>query len=333
MAEQTANFRITSVDQQLYLNSERIIGAQNVSISKNFGNGSLTYGGIGNKQVYYIPRSPQIANVSIDSYLLNKEYLLPYVTGSDSINGFILKDSQDSNPYYSLLNGYMTSYSHQYAVGQIPRISTSMTVFGNAGKILTGNLGSLAMAELDIIRTIYDNNVSNDDWGLILDSVSESEDWLTLSELITSFEDWNLDVTDRFLVTGLLVPDNGSIYLNIDTFNTNRVQSYQINVNANKLPVYNIGSRYPARVELVYPIDVTCQFTFDVGDYESIQSNSVPETQVVKDLSLTVKNYRSDDIISSYSFNNLNLISENYNTSIDGNVSVTVLYNTKIYGN
>jgi hypothetical protein len=333
MAESNVNFRITNKDQNLYVNGERIVGAQSVSINKNFGIGDLGYAGIGFKAVNYIPKGAQSTTVNIDAYLFNQDYFLSYVTGTQTVNSFILRNSSDMDPPYSMLNGYFNSYTCEYSVGQIPRVSTSINVLGNAGKIPTGSLGAAALAELQVINTIYDGDSSNDDWGAILDGVTDSEDWLYLTGIITAYEDWNSDtVSGLNAITGLLIPYGGSISLNLDTFQTNRVQSFQINVQSQKVPIYNMGSRAPQRVDIVYPIDVNCQFTFDVGNYESVQTYDLPETPMVENLTAIINDYKTDENIVTYNFNNLNLLSETYGMSADGNATVTVVYNTKLYG-
>lgn len=334
MAESLINYRITSKDQNLYVGGNRIVGVQSVSINKNFNLGNLNYAGIGQKTVNYLPRGAQISTVNIDSYLLNQDFFLNYVTGSETVNSFILKSSSDLDPPYSMLNGYLNSYSCQWAVGQIPRISTSINVLGNAGRIPTGSLGAEIIAELQLINTIYDGDSSNDDWGTILGAVTTSEDWSYLTSIITSYEDWNLGGGASSPTTGqLLIPYDGSISINIDDFQTNRVQSFNIDVQSQKFPIYNMGARQPSRVDIVYPIDVTCQFTFEVGNYESPQITDSPRYPIIEDLSLVVNDYKTDANIVTYNFNNLNLMSEDYSISAEGNNIVTVTYNTKMYGN
>jgi len=332
--ESLINSRITNKDQNLYVGGDRIVGVQSVSINKNFNLGNLNYAGIGQKTVNYLPRGAQISTVNIESYLLNQDFFLNYVTGSETVNSFILKSSSDLDPPYSMLNGYLNSYSCQWAVGQIPRISTSINVLGNAGRIPTGSLGAEIIAELQLINTIYDGDSSNDDWGTILGAVTTSQDWSYLTSIITSYEDWNLGGGASSPTTGqLLIPYDGSISINIDDFQTNRVQLFNIDIQSQKFPIYNMGARQPSRVDIVYPIDVTCQFTFEVGNYESPQITDSPRYPIIEDLSLVVNDYKTDANIVTYNFNNLNLMSEDYSISAEGNNIVTVIYNTKMYGN
>jgi hypothetical protein len=131
--------------------------------------------------------------------------------------------------------------------------------------------------------------------------------------------------------SAVLVPDAGSISVNIDTFEINRLQSYSINVKSNKIPIYSMGNRFPTRVDLLSPINIQCEFSFEVSNYEYIKLRQVPQNNIIKNLSLIVNSYDNTQRISSYSFNNLNLTLENYEASINGNVTVNQTYQTMLY--
>jgi hypothetical protein len=144
--------------------------------------------------------------------------------------------------------------------------------------------------------------------------------------------DLNFISTGNFDVTGVLIPDIGSIQLNIDTFNTNRLLSYSIRVESNKIPFYTMGARTPKRVDLIYPINVTCNFTFEPGDYQEQRLRNFPVSGVVKNLSVVVGDYKTNATICNYSFNNLNLTAENQEISVNGNTTINQTYQTQILG-
>lgn len=138
--------------------------------------------------------------------------------------------------------------------------------------------------------------------------------------------------TSNYEVTGsLLIPYGNSITLNLAEFSTNRVQSFSISAKANKIPVYNAGNRFPKSVELIYPIDIQLDFSFDVGDYEARQLRQASINGTIKDITVSVGDYSTNQSICNYSFNNLTLVSENYSTSTSNNVLVSQTYSTKIY--
>lgn len=136
--------------------------------------------------------------------------------------------------------------------------------------------------------------------------------------------------TGDYTITGLLIPSPGSITLNLDTFQSNRVQSYSINVNSNKIPKYKMGQKHPQSVELLSN-NIECSFSFELGSYEIQKLRNFPKSGIVKNLSITVKDYNSENIIANYSFNNLNLVTEDYQNSANENVIVNQKYQTKLW--
>ncbi len=133
-------------------------------------------------------------------------------------------------------------------------------------------------------------------------------------------------------LSGVLIPDIGSISVNFDTFQTNRLLSYSIKVDANKKPVYNFGSKFPKRVELLYPINVECNFTFEPGDYQDRRMRNFPESGVVKNLEVVVKDYKTYETICSYNLRNLALVSEGNESKVGGNVGINQTYRAQIWG-
>jgi hypothetical protein len=130
----------------------------------------------------------------------------------------------------------------------------------------------------------------------------------------------------------LLIPFGNNISLGIDTFNTNRLQSFTISATSNKVQVYNMGSKFPKKIELIYPINIDASFSFEVGDYDLPRLRSLPQSGIIKNLNLTIGDYSTNATVCNYSFNNMNLVSENYGATINGFVTVQQSYQTKIYG-
>ena len=261
-------------------------------MQQNFASTPLNYAGIGVDTVKYIPRGEQTNNFSINSYLINKDYFLEAVTGNSLYNLYVARDKTDFGAYFSLISGYFNSFESSYSVGSVAEVNVNGIVVGDAGKISTGSMNSAQISDITFIST------------------------------------GNHDVNTN----NLKIPDIGSITLNIDEFSTNRLLSYNIRIESNKRPIYFMGNRLPKRVENLYPINVDCNFTFEPGDYEDRRLRNFPQSGIVKNLTVTVNDYNGGGQICSYSFNNLNLISENKETSVNGNVTINQQYNAKIMG-
>lgn len=178
MAENQINTRIRAGEQLIFINTGKIVGLQDISITKNFGAGTLSYLGIGNNRFVKIPVAEQSASVSINGYLINNDYLIG-MTGSQPANLFILKSQQNINDNYCLLSGYLNTYSSRYSIGAPSQISATMTFYGNVGNVPTGSLDSNSYLQLSQISSnSYTDNIS-----LISNGSSVS---LTLDEYSTN---------------------------------------------------------------------------------------------------------------------------------------------------
>jgi len=290
VGESLTNYKIGHEKKLLFLNRERVVGVQSANANQNFAASPLTYAGIGVDTVKYVPRGEQTNSFSINSYLVNKDYFLEAATGNSLYNIYLTTDKNDFTKYYSILSGYCNSFQTSYSVGAVAETSANFVAIGDAGKVPTGSMSSVQIADLTYINS------------------------------------------NSFDVTGLLIPDVGSIELNIDTFSTNRLLSYTIRVESNKIPFYAMGSRTPKRVDNIYPINVSCDFTFEQGSYQDTRLRNFPQSGIVKNLSVIVKDHKTAETICSYSFQNLNLVSESTEISVNESVTVNQSYQGRILG-
>lgn len=135
------------------------------------------------------------------------------------------------------------------------------------------------------------------------------------------------DFTFPFKIAGY-----GSINLTLDdNFNSDRIQSYQINIDVSRTPVYSVGNRYPKEVNLNFPLEVTCDFQFEADNYEADRLRNLPCNQHINELTLVVNDVQDDSEILSYHFTELRRTSESYNISTDGNATYNLQYKTWIY--
>jgi hypothetical protein len=121
-----------------------------------------------------------------------------------------------------------------------------------------------------------------------------------------------------------------TIDVNLDDFTTNRLQSFQVNINTPRNPIYSLGSRTPYLVDQGQPIEVNASFTIDVNDYLAYRLNSYPCSPVSKNLTLTFKNYQTNSTIISYSFNNMRLQGISRSIDVNSNASLEFKYRTYI---
>jgi hypothetical protein len=291
VGENLTNYKIGGDKQLVFLNTERLIGIQSISPTQNPGLQPLIYAGMGVDTVKYIPRQEQNSQVSISSFLINRDYFLNLVTGNTLANIFIMREKNDFTTNYSLISGYFNDFNCSYSVGAVPQITVNATFIRDVGKIGTGSMPFDAANQLNTISTS------------------------------------NVDITGS-----LLIPYGNNMSLGIDTFSGNRLQSFTIGIQANKLPVYNMGSKFPKKIELIYPINVEASFSFEVGSYDLPRLRNFVQSGIIKNIDLLIGDYSTNATICHYIFNNMNLVSESYAAEVNGFVSVQQSYQTKIYG-
>lgn len=282
-----SNFsRIRPENQFVFLNTGRLFGLQSFSITDNFGAYPLKYIGLGNKGLNQTVNQNQYSELTLNSYLVHDDLLIQQ-TGDSPINLFILKDKNNINSSYSLLSGYLYSYSNKFSSNQIPQTSATFRFYNSCGYIPTGNLDPYSFSQLT--------------------SISSSNE--TFNEEISN---------------------SNYINLTLDEYNTNRVTDFSFNININRLPIYNIGNRYPKRIDLILPINVTCQISFE-PDENFTELNDFPNAKTLQNIEVDVFANQTGKLMFNYLFNNMTLISSNPSLSTDGNLVITRQYVGQIF--
>lgn len=150
---------------------------------------------------------------------------------------------------------------------------------------------------------------------------------ISYSESPETSKDFDYIETGNSLIN-LKITQPGSIELDLDDFNTNRILSYSLNINCPRNPIYFLGSRFPNAVETNWPLEVNVIFQFDIDDYTPKTLRDFPCNPKVKNLSLSLNTFDTHETVQSFNFNDLFLVSESYNNSVDSNVGLTAQYRT-----
>ncbi len=206
-------------------------------------------------------------------------------TGSDCFNIFILQNQGDLNNNYSLISGYLNGYGLKFSIGQPIQTTASVKFVRNCGKIPTGTMDSNAYSQLVQIPT----------------GVYE-------------------DTERRFHI-----PSFGSTNLILNEYNTQRITEADINYKISRTPIYNIGNRFPSKINTIYPIIVNCSFTMEINtSYSGIELKQIPPNTQKQDITFNIfENNNLSNLIVSYGFSGMNMTNERYGTSVEGNVTVT----------
>lgn len=154
---------------------------------------------------------------------------------------------------------------------------------------------------------------------------------------IGGFETGNLDRSVYSQLTGIAakdysyldnvkIPYGNTVDLTLNEYNTNRVLDYTIDISVQRSPIYNLGNSKPKRLDTIYPIQVGCQFTFEASNYDYTRLRDFPSGQQIQDITIKLYDYSGNNLIYTYSFGNMTLISEKYSENSDGNVTIGKSY-------
>ena len=120
----------------------------------------------------------------------------------------------------------------------------------------------------------------------------------------------------------LNITSYGAMEINLDTFTTNRVKSFDVNIATPRLPLYAIGNDEPTGVIAGSPVEVNVNFEIAPDDYEIENMRLISSETTFKNTVITLKKNDSHDILIRYSFDDMLLTSESFNGGADSDASV-----------
>jgi hypothetical protein len=271
--------RVRREHQRFFINSTELFGVQSINLGYAVGGQNLAYLGMNNAN--FVPAGAQVGNVSLNRLMLDSDPLLNY-TGENGFNGYILKNLTNGADNYSFTSGFVTQYGLKCAVGEIPQSNAGITVFGNMGKIATGESS----------QTLTDfANISAATSGVFFN--------------LTSY---------------------GALTVSINDFNSNRLLGLDLSLKINRNPIYRLGSKAVKNVFINYPIEVDCSFEVDINDYDATTLDKYLNLPKVENLTLNLNHFTRGHTIQSFAFSNMELLGEERNVNIDGNVVSRLAY-------
>lgn len=308
---------LLNYENQFFLNNSTISGILSVDGSYSINYAPIKTIGVGyNKQV--IAEVP-VANFSINKYLLYNEPFLNF-TGENSITktAISFKGSLNyNNTRFGFASGYLNSFNLSCSVGEIPSTKSDIIIFGDVGPNYNAS-GNLKAPYISVPQVK----------DIILTCSGSS------SNRITNF-DYSIGCAKRPIYV-----------LNQSGYNFNPISGPTG-------PTTPLPNYIPSEVLLDLPIEIDASFTLEVDDYISknlynILNNDADanfsisifgtvfedQTLSVNGSNLTVNNginiltYRKAVGINMFnqSFNNVKLISQEFNSNADDVLSVKLNY-------
>jgi hypothetical protein len=128
------------------------------------------------------------------------------------------------------------------------------------------------------------------------------------------------------------VGDPCFIDTNIAIVTSNRLQSFGINIDVNRIPNYTIGNYLPDTVYIQYPIkqEVNLDFSASNNIYTHSNASSLPSSGYIAPTShyISIKKYQSDSDLAKFNFV---YVASNINSSLSSDSEATFSHNRISY--
>jgi len=285
-----ANFsRIRAENQFVFLNTGIVWGINSLSIKNNFGAKTVKYIGYGVNTLNETQDEAQYSDVDIGALLVDNDNFISQ-SGLQPMNCFIFKNPYDYTTNYSLLSGYLTSYSAKYQVNQPAQITSNFRFYNLVGNLPQSSFDPYSWSQIGLITgNTYPQTQGN-------------------------------------------IADTNYCVLTLNESTGNRVSDFTFTLNYNRLPIYNVGTRYPKRIETIFPVNVTCDITFDAADnFSETTLPDFPLNRTIQNLELDVYSNRTNNSISYYKFQNMTLISSDRDLNTEGNLIIKRKYRGQLF--
>lgn len=352
-------------NNKVFLGVMELDNVQSLSYTVDPGLNNFNY--LGSTTSPMLISSPSVGTLNITKQLNGKD-LLFNLTGSQATNFSLLIDKNDLTQYVGFVSGYLTNYSLDCKPNKIPEISAQIqTYYANGNLNVYDN--PILLDEITKIRLIPDNytligygdlasgsnlhffrsgtfgNVNTSYNSGDLTFIKEYPQIGGVDRIFTGGEVRQILSNTQFrstianaypTITGMFLrqkkfiqSSSNTLVLSIDESNYNRIQSINLSIDVERIPIYYLGNNYPSRVITNYPNKITCQFEIEVDTFQ-MQNYSLFPTGTLKEQNITIsmKDYVSGkQSYMTYSLGNMFLTSESYSTEVGGVTRANLVYN------
>ena len=126
------------------------------------------------------------------------------------------------------------------------------------------------------------------------------------------------------------VGDNCYVDLNLNEANFNRLESFNLNINIDRVPVYTIGNYLPTSVIIKYPININLVFQFSMSDYNQEKITNIFNNFTERNLALSFKKYHTNQTLLNLNLSNLINSQTELRYSINDDAKLNLNFSTYI---
>ena len=146
---------VRSDERHLFLGQLEVPGVQDARFE--FNNGMSSISALGLIAPRFAPRGLQAGTISVSAMLISDDVFLSF-TGASGINAYLIGNDKSSlSPNFSASECYLTSYSARYAVGEVPQIECTFSVYGNMAQFAPNHFPQEFQRDISYLKTGFSN--------------------------------------------------------------------------------------------------------------------------------------------------------------------------------
>jgi hypothetical protein len=261
------------------------------------------------------------------------------MVSSSGINFYIVTDSEGIDLNYDtgsasalvgkgvigIGNGFITDYTLNAAVGDLPTVSVSVEGLGFcAATYATGVSGTLT-------GTGFAGPAINPENGTKLKGTGV-DGWVMLPNPSTGEGVTALRPGDITLDFGGFTGTGGTPSSNLSGAGSINIQSVSLSLPMSRTPIERLGSRFAFARVTDFPVTATMSVNALVNEVEARNLADMIDDGNERNITLTIKKPGTDTPAVKYTFAAARLDSESYSSDIGSNKSVDITFSTQIGG-
>ena len=121
-----------------------------------------------------------------------------------------------------------------------------------------------------------------------------------------------------------------SIDVDLGDVVNNTTNLFELSIRSERSEKYEIGDFLPSQIQLIYPIEITFNFDFEVDQYKFSNIRSLITGISLNNLNINLKDIDTNNTVRRLNFNNLILTNQGFSLSSSENAMVNMSYTTMI---
>lgn len=152
-----------------------------------------------------------------------------------------------------------------------------------------------------------------------------------LSVTLNALGEFGADVSkpnkDSLEKSEVNITDYSNIEIDLDDFQFNRIQSFNLNINSNKNIIYSIGNSYPTHIEVIPPIIFELEFGIKLDDYKIKNIRDLLCKYKVDFFNIKFNKFKNpNEELFKFTFSDAIFMGESYNATVDSSTDVIIKY-------